>query len=117
MPIPRLTWFINLNWSNCLIFYIFVSAALSAKIDLALDNSNLGSSKVEEIAAKNIRNQIVKYVSPVLKTLRDPPDNPEEYKAVYGSLGPYLHQGVVRARQQSGSKSAAATGRDKDGFF
>ena len=74
---------------------------------MALDSSNLGSSKVEEIAAKNIRNQIVKYVSPVLKTVRDPPDNAEEYKAMYGSLGPYLYQGVVRDRQQSGNKSGA----------
>ena len=71
---------------------------------MALDSTNLGTSKVEEIAAKNIRNQLVKYVSPVLKSLRDPPDNVEEYKALYGSLGVYLHSGVTRARQQSGNK-------------
>ena len=83
---------------------------------MALDSSNLGTSKVEEIAAKNIGNQLVKYVSPVLKSLRDPPDNVEEFKALYGSLGPHLHNGVTRARQQSGNKSGqgqppgAATG-------
>ena len=56
---------------------------------MALDSSNLGTSKAEEIAAKNIRNQLVKYVAPVLKSLRDPPDNPEEYKAEFGTLGPF----------------------------
>ena len=86
-----------------------ISAALSNKIDLALDSSNLGTSKVEEIAARNIRNQLVKYVSPVLKSLRDPPDNIEEYRALYGSLGPYLQQGVVRARQQSGGRSGSSS--------
>merc|ERR1712038_1636717 len=33
--------------------------AISAKIDLALDSSNIGTSKVEEIAAKNIRTLLV----------------------------------------------------------
>ena len=83
---------------------------MATKIDAALDSSNLGTSKVEEIAAKNIRNQLVKYVSPVLKSLRDPPDNVEEYKVLYGSLGVYLHTGVTRARQQSGNKTGQTPG-------
>ena len=62
---------------------------------MALDSSNIGTSKVEEIAAKNIRTLLVKSVSPVLKSVRDPPDNIEEFKTLYGSLGPYLQQGVV----------------------
>lgn len=70
-------------------------AALAAKIDMALDSSNIGTSKVEEIAARNIRTLLVKSVSPVLKSVRDPPDNIEEFKTLYGSLGPYLQQGVV----------------------
>ena len=75
-------------------------AALAQKIDPALDSSNLGVSSVEEIAAKNIRTLLVKSVSPVLKAMRQPPDNIEDYKTVYGSLGPYLQMGVVRSRQQ-----------------
>ena len=62
---------------------------------MALDSSNIGTSKVEEIAAKNIRTLLVKSVSPVLKLVRDPPDNIDEFKTLYGSLGPYLQQGVV----------------------
>ena len=50
---------------------------------------------MEEIAAKNIRTLLVKSVSPVLKSMREPPDNIEEYKTLYGSLGPYLQMGVV----------------------
>jgi hypothetical protein len=42
--------------------------------------------------------------------MRDPPDNIEEYKSLYGSLGAYLQMGVVRSRQQSGSKAPAAGG-------
>lgn len=82
-------------------------AALAAKIDAALDSGNLGVSSVEEIAAKNIRTLLVKSVSPVLKSMREPPDNIEEYKSLYGSLGPYLQMGVVRSRQQSGSKAGS----------
>merc|ERR1711962_175283 len=51
-------------------------AALAQKIDQALD-SGLGVSSVEEIAAKNIRTLLVKSVSPVLKSMREPPDNIE----------------------------------------
>ena len=46
----------------------------------------------------------------MLKTVRAPPDSLEEYRAQYGSLGPYLQQGVTRARQQSGGKAAQAGG-------
>lgn len=80
--------------------------ALAAKIDVALDSNNMGTSRVEEIAAQNIRTLLVKSVSPVLKCVRSPPDNIEEYKASYGSLGPYLQVGVVRSRQQSGNKAS-----------
>ena len=83
--------------------------ALAAKIDMALDSSNMGTSRVEEIAAQNIRTLLVKSVSPVLKSVRAPPDHIEEYKASYGSLGPYLQVGVVRSRQQSGSKTTQSS--------
>jgi len=82
--------------------------ALAAKIDMALDTSN-STSRVEEIAAQNIRTLLVKSVSPVLKSVRSPPDHIEEYKASYGSLGPYLQVGVVRSRQQSGSKTTQSS--------
>ena len=90
--------FISVIVSAKIFLPIIVLAALAAKIDLALDSSNIGTSKVEEIAAKNIRTLLVKSVSPVLKSVRDPPDNIDEFKTLYGSLGPYLQQGVVSGR-------------------
>jgi len=65
---------------------------------------------VEKIAAQNIRQLLVKSVSPVLKSLREPPDNPEEFRAAYGSLGPHLLSGVERARKQSGSSKQQQQG-------
>ena len=76
----------------------------------ALDTSNLATSSVEKIAAQNIRQLLVKSVSPVLKSLRDPPDNPEDFRAAYGSLGPHLLSGVERARKQSGSSKQQQQG-------
>jgi len=94
---------------------------LAEKIDIALDTnaSSVATSSVEKIAAQNIRTLLVKSVSPVLRTLRDPPDDLSEYKLEFGSLGPHLHSGVERARKQSGSNniskqstgSASATAR------
>jgi len=83
---------------------------LSQKIDVALDAnaSNVATSSVEKIAAQNIRTLLVKSVSPVLKSLRDPPDNLEDFRIEFGSLGLHLHSGVERARRQSGSKSSAS---------
>jgi hypothetical protein len=49
-----------------------------------LDANNLATSSVEKIAAQNIRQLLVKSVSPVLKSLREPPDNPEEFRAAAG---------------------------------
>jgi len=85
---------------------------LAEKIDIALDTnaSNVATSSVEKIAAQNIRSLLVKSVSPVLRSLRDPPDDLGAYKLEFGSLGQHLHSGVERARKQSGSKQAAAGG-------
>jgi len=87
------------------VFIIPYISVLSGKIDVALDPNNTSTtSSVEKIAAQNIRTLLVKNVSPVLRALRDPPDNIEEFRAEFGSLGVHLHTGVERARKQSGSK-------------
>merc|ERR1719317_501058 len=82
------------------------ASRMMAAICKNFHSSTNSTSRVEEIAAQNIRTLLVKSVSPVLKSVRSPPDNIEEYKASYGSLGPYLQVGVVRSRQQSGSKTS-----------
>jgi len=42
---------------------------------------------IERIAAQHIRSQVVKYVSLTIKASRSQPDDLEEYKEDYGSLG------------------------------
>jgi hypothetical protein len=39
-------------------------------------------------------------LSPLLKTLRQPPDYVEEYRNEFGYLGPALHAAVLKARTQ-----------------
>jgi hypothetical protein len=39
------------------------------------------------MAVAHIRNLLMKNVVPVLKTIKNPPDNPEDYKNDFGSLG------------------------------
>ena len=63
----------------------------SRKLCLAciITSDNFFSSNLEFF----FRNLLVKSVSPVLKSMRDPPDNIEDYKREFGTLGPHLHTG------------------------
>ena len=57
------------------------------RIDQASEGGTLaGTTNVEKITT-NIRSLLVKGVTPVLKSLRPPPDNIEDYKSEYGSIG------------------------------
>ncbi|KXJ78595.1 hypothetical protein RP20_CCG004151 [Aedes albopictus] len=69
---------------------------ISERVEVHLQGSNI--SATDKIAAGHIRAMLQKACSPVLKTLRNPPDVVEEYKKDYGFLGPTLHQGVIKAR-------------------
>lgn len=59
------------------------------RVDQANDPNIMAGSmgNIEKIAATHIRNLIIKSVSPVLKSIRPPPDVLEDYKAEYGSFG------------------------------
>lgn len=50
-----------------------------------------------------------KVLAPILKTLKSPPDNVDEYKAEYGYLGSIIHSAVVRARTSSTSTPTSRT--------
>jgi len=89
---------------------------LAEKIDAALDPNNTGASSVEKNAAQNIRNLLVKSVSPVLRSMRNPPDNIEHYKTEFGSLGAPLHGGVEKARKQSGNKPSGGSGSGRSSY-
>merc|ERR1712168_970656 len=72
--------------------------SISARLDQTSDGVNLAGTTNTEKITTNIRDLIVKSVTPVLKALRPPPDNVEEYKSEFGSIGPYLFKSVVRSR-------------------
>ncbi|MPC16698.1 Transcription initiation factor TFIID subunit 6 [Portunus trituberculatus] len=80
-----------------------------------MDEAN--TVKVERVPAIDVRQEGVKInkiyahktVAPVLKTLRNPPDTVNDYKAEYGYLGPQLQVAVVKARQAPPSTATTLT--------
>jgi len=81
--------------------------AISVRIDQAAEGGSLaGTTNVEKITT-NIRNKLIQGVTPIIKAQRAPPDNIDEFKADYGSIGAYLYQSVVRSR---GAAVAQGTG-------
>ena len=77
------------------------------RIDQAAEGGSLaGTTNVEKITT-NIRNKLIQGVTPIIKAQRAPPDNIDEFKADYGSIGAYLYQSVVRSR---GAAVAQGTG-------
>ena len=95
--------------------------AISARIDAATDAVNVmgGGANMEKIAASHIKNLLVKGCTPVLKTIKQPPDLLDEYKEEFGAIGQYLQANVSRSRGSaasanitsvpSGSSTPAAT--------
>ena len=80
--------------------------AISARIDNAADSVSVmgGATNMEKIAASHIKNLLVKGCTPVIKTVKQPPDLLDDYKEEFGSIGQYLHANVLRCR---GSGSSA----------
>ncbi|XP_053601254.1 transcription initiation factor TFIID subunit 6 isoform X2 [Plodia interpunctella] len=68
-----------------------------------------GIGGADRLAASNLKHQLLKVLAPVVRQLRQPPDNPEDYKRDYGYLGPSLQQMVskLRASPSSGASSVA----------
>uniref|UniRef100_H2YNM5 Transcription initiation factor TFIID subunit 6 n=1 Tax=Ciona savignyi TaxID=51511 RepID=H2YNM5_CIOSA len=53
---------------------------------------------IDRTAAEHLRGLLVKHCGPVIKTIRQPPDHPEEYLKDYGSLGPLICQHIIKLR-------------------
>lgn len=93
------------------VLIIPIIKAISVRIDQASEGGTLaGTTNVEKITT-NIRSLLVKGVTPVLKSLRPPPDNIEDYKSEYGSIGAYLYQSVVRSRGAAVAQGTAVAPR------
>ncbi|XP_039231795.1 transcription initiation factor TFIID subunit 6 isoform X1 [Drosophila yakuba] len=65
----------------------------------------------DRLAAKYIRHRVVKMCTPVLFSLHQPPDLPEQYMDKYGSLGLLLSDSVkvMRMKTQAGAEAKAET--------
>ncbi|XP_023720508.1 transcription initiation factor TFIID subunit 6 isoform X2 [Cryptotermes secundus] len=74
------------------------------RIEAAIEGPVL--SNIDKIAAGHIKHLLVKVLSPLLKTLRQPPDYVEEYRSEFGYLGPALHAAVLKARTQPTTSTA-----------
>ena len=97
------------DYHDSLVSSTYVSKVNSCyfRIDQAAEGGSLaGTTNVEKITT-NIRNKLIQGVTPIIKAQRAPPDNIDEFKADYGSIGAYLYQSVVRSR---GAAVAQGTG-------
>ena len=82
--------------------------AISARIDAATETISVlgGGTNMEKIAASHIKNLLLKGCTPVIKTVKQPPDNLDDYKEDFGSIGQYLHTSVTRSRNSGQSSSS-----------
>ncbi|KAL4715263.1 hypothetical protein ACJJTC_007845 [Scirpophaga incertulas] len=63
-----------------------------------IEGALTGVGGADRLAAGNLKQQLLKVLAPVLRQLRQPPDQPEDYKRDYGYLGPSLQQMVGKLR-------------------
>ena len=85
--------------------------AISARIDAATETVSVmgGGTNMEKIAASHIKNLLLKGCTPILKTVKQPPDNVDDYKDEFGSIGQFLHASVSRSRSSAPSSSATSS--------
>lgn len=83
-----------------------VKVFILPKLKLIGDRIESCTSSSDKIAVGHIKHLILKVVHPVLKSLRPGPDIVEEYRVEFGSLGPALHQAVIKARLTSAQSSS-----------
>ena len=85
--------------------------AISARIDAATETVSVmgGGTNMEKIAATHIKNLLLKGCTPILKTIKQPPDNIDDYKDEFGSIGQFLHVGVSRSRSSAPSSTTSSS--------
>lgn len=86
-----------------------VKVFIIPKIKAIGDRIENCTSSSDKIAVGHIKHLILKVVSPVLTATRQGLDTVEEYRAEFGSLGPALHQAVVKALLQQQASSNTLT--------
>lgn len=68
------------------------------RIESYLESSN--PSNIDKASSGHVKQLIVKVLAPVIKNIRNTPDNLDEYRQDYGYLGSALHNAVQKARTQ-----------------
>lgn len=81
--------------------------SIGDRIDTSTDGSSL--SITDKIAAGHIKHLLVKVLTPLLKSTRQPPDNLDDYRNEFGALGPTLHLAVVKARTSVTTSASTST--------
>ncbi|KAG1714654.1 Transcription initiation factor TFIID subunit 6 [Nymphon striatum] len=81
--------------------------AVGERIRICVDGPFLSS--IDKIAAEHMKQLMVKVLAPVLKSIRNPPDNIDEYKTDFGYFGNVLHAAVVRLRSTPISTASTRT--------
>ncbi|XP_066147528.1 transcription initiation factor TFIID subunit 6 [Euwallacea fornicatus] len=71
---------------------------IGARIESHLEGNLISNS--DRTASGHIKQLLIKIVAPVVKSVRNPPDNLEEYRQDYGYVGIAFHAAVVKARTQ-----------------
>ncbi|XP_056642753.1 transcription initiation factor TFIID subunit 6 [Diorhabda sublineata] len=71
---------------------------IGSRIENYLEGNS--TSNMEKIASGHIKLLLIKVLAPVLKSIRNPPDNLDEYRQDYGYIGASLHAAVIKARTQ-----------------
>lgn len=88
-------------------FFVPKIRAIGERIEPYLDGPGLGNA--DRIAATHIKQLIIKVMVPILKVIRQPPDNLDDYRQEFGYLGPALQVSVSRSRTQSGGTPASSS--------
>ncbi|XP_025191478.1 transcription initiation factor TFIID subunit 6 [Melanaphis sacchari] len=72
-----------------------------------LDSPEVTQNNVDRISGNQIKHLLCKILTPVLKITHSPPDNLEEYKKEFGSVGVQLHAAVCKARVTTTTQSTS----------
>lgn len=89
------------------IFVLPKIRSIGARIETHLEGNLISNS--DRISSGNIKQLLIKIIAPILKTIRNPPDNLEDYKQEYGYLGVTLQNAVVKVRTQPNLVSTSSS--------
>lgn len=88
------------------VFILPKVAFISERLEASQEGQHLTTT--DKLAVGHIKHLLQKILTPLLKSMRSPPDVVEEYVSEFGSLGVTLHTAVVKARTAASTPTASA---------